>query len=132
MRVLIGTGFQGWAFRISGREGGGPGPAGGDGRGPATTGRHRAAACASSRLWRTACIATRAADALTEVSSATISTCCCFRIRCTAQALSLPVLHDIHALGKAAFILDFRFWILDYDDFGFWIFDFGLSAPARS
>src|SRR5437870_4021201 len=103
----------------------------GEGMGTATTGRPRAAACASSRLWRTACIATRAADALTVVNSATISTCCCFRITSRAQALSLPVLHDIHALGNAAFILDFRFWILDYDDFGFRIFEFGLGDPAR-
>src|SRR5688572_5133854 len=56
------------------------------------TGRPTASACASSRLRRTACMATRSWASLTVVSRAT--TCMSPRPRrtCRAQALSLPLL----------------------------------------
>src|SRR5437016_11785484 len=68
--------------------------------GTVTRGMSRAAACASNKPCRTACMATRAADALTVVSKATVSTSCRVLSVCNAQALSLPLLHAIQALGR--------------------------------
>src|SRR5712692_8684542 len=65
-----------------------------------TSGRPTDSACASSRASRTACMATRAYAALTVVSRATTSTSPRWRVTCSAQALSFPVLQDIQALGR--------------------------------
>src|SRR5579871_6471848 len=59
----------------------------GQGSSIACNGRPAAAACASTRLRRTACIATRSADWLKVVNSPAIWP----RIKCRAQALSLPL-----------------------------------------
>src|SRR5437016_2783135 len=66
----------------------------GHGRGTVQRGSPAAAACASTRFRRTACIATRSATSLKVVSSPTISYSSRPRSRCRAQALSFPLLQE--------------------------------------
>src|ERR1700693_808303 len=72
----------------------------GDGIATFTSGRPASAACTSSRVSRTACIATRSCVRLTVVSSATTSTSSELRIACSDQALSLPLLQASQAFGR--------------------------------
>src|ERR1700691_276955 len=69
--------------------------------GTLTSGKFASIACISSKLSRTACIATRSWVRFTVVSSATISNSWLSRTAWRAQALSLPLLQASHAFGRA-------------------------------
>ena len=58
------------------------------------SGSPAARACASSTSRRTACIATRSTASLTVVSRPATAPGCVWRSTWSAQALSLPELHD--------------------------------------
>src|SRR5262249_9563385 len=70
----------------------------GHGSGTVHRGTPEASACRSTRVRRTACIATRSNAWLIVVSSP--DTCMpCRRNTCIVQALSLPLLHESRILG---------------------------------